>query len=74
MGMTIRQARRMKDISQKEMAETLEVSEDTYRRIERDPERASIRQAKIISKTTGVSIDEIFFDRDSSLTRDRHTA
>ncbi len=69
MGMTLRQARRLKEKSQRDMAKALGVSEDTYRSIENCPERATIRQSKIISVALEMSVDDIFFGGESSLTR-----
>ena len=71
MGMTLRQARRFRDKSQRDMAKVLGVSEDTYRSIERCPERASIKHATLICEALNLSVDEIFFGIISSLTRGR---
>lgn len=60
---TLKQARLLCDKTQKQMAESLSVSRDTYRKIEENPDVATIRQAKIICKITGLSIDQIFFDK-----------
>ena len=46
MTLSLRQARRLKDKTQKDMAKTLKVHVMTYRRIEENPELATIEQAK----------------------------
>lgn len=72
MAMTLRQARLMRDLTQKQMAEILDVHAQTYSRIEHNPDRATVKMAKVISKELGIDYNEIFFGRESSLTRDLH--
>ena len=60
MTLSLRQARRLKDKTQKDMAKTLKVHVMTYRRIEENPELATIEQAKKISEYLGVNYNEIF--------------
>lgn len=55
MEMSIRQARRAQEITQKEMAESLQVHVQTYRRIEEYPETATIAQARKIAEKLGMS-------------------
>lgn len=69
MSISLRQARRMKDFSMREMASKLGVCECTYRKLERNPGEISIDNAKAICKILDISIDQIFFDSNSSLTR-----
>lgn len=63
MTLTLRQARRLKEKTQAEMAQVLNVDLMTYRKIEQNPDRAKIEQAKKISEYLGVNYDEIFFAR-----------
>lgn len=44
--LTIKQARLLNDFSQQEMAKALGIHVQTYRKIESDPERATIKQAR----------------------------
>lgn len=68
MELTLRQARKMKEISQRTVANRLNVCEETYRKIERNPDLATIGQAKVLSDLLDISYDVIFFDGNSSLT------
>lgn len=64
--LTLRQARKASEVSQKTMAAALGVSKNTYLKIERQPETATIAQAKKISEILNVSYDEIFFGTNST--------
>lgn len=66
MKMSIRQARRAKDITQKEMAESLQVHVQTYRRIEEHPENVTIAQARIIADKLGMPYDDLIFIQNST--------
>ena len=61
MGFTVKQARQYAGFTQREMAEKLGVSRDTYRKIEKSPEDATVATAKRISEVVGIPIDQIFF-------------
>ena len=61
LGFTVKQARQYAGFTQREMAEKLGVSRDTYRKIEASPEDAPSATAKRISEVVGISIDQIFF-------------
>lgn len=61
LGFTVKQARQYAGFTQREMAEKLGVSRDTYRKIEASPEDATIATAKRISEVVGIPIDQIFF-------------
>lgn len=74
MELTLRQARKMKEISQRTVADKLKVCEDTYRKIEKNPDLATIGQAKILSDLLGIAYDVIFFDNNSSLTGENGVA
>lgn len=58
---TVKQARRHANLTQHYMADALGVCIDTYRKIENNPEEATVAQAKIISRETGIPYDCIFF-------------
>lgn len=60
MGFTVKQARQYAGFTQREMAEKLGVSRDTYRRIEQSPEDATVATAKRISEVVGIPIDQFF--------------
>lgn len=61
MGFSVKQARQYAGYTQREMAEKLGVSRDTYRKIELFPEKASVALAKKISEVVDIPIDQIFF-------------
>ena len=63
---TIRQARRLAEKTQSEMADLLGISRDTYRKIELYPEQATIAQARSISKIVKIPVDQIFFASNST--------
>lgn len=69
MTYTVKQARKLADLTQVQMADALEVSRDTYRRIEKNPETATIAQGVRIAEVTGLSFDAIFFGVDSTKSR-----
>lgn len=58
---TVKQARCLKEKTQKEMAELMGISRDSYRKIEREPGKATVQQAYKISRITGIPVDQIFF-------------
>lgn len=61
MQITVRQARLFCGKTQREMAQLLHISRDTYRKIEQCPNRATIEQAKHISEITKMEVDSLFF-------------
>lgn len=63
MGLTVKQWRLAKEISQEQMAEKCGVHRNTYAAWEERPEDISIKNAKIIATALGESVDRIFFDR-----------
>ena len=63
---TVKQARLLAGITQAEAAQALNICEQTYRKIERNPEATTVAQALEISRLFGKSCDEIFFDENSS--------
>ena len=66
---TVKQARQLSGKTQKEIANQLGVCRDTYRSIEKDPEKATIKQAFEFCEVVGIPIDQIFFGKSSTLSR-----
>lgn len=66
MSYTVRQARMLADKSQSESANAIGVCLQTYRKLEKNPEKVTIEQAKILSKFFGLPYDAIFFDSNSN--------
>ena len=60
--LNLRQARRIRDKTQDEMAELLNVHVQTYRKIEENPDLATVEQAKKIAQYLNLPYNEIFFD------------
>ena len=67
MKLTLKQARRLKDESQKNLAEILNVTVKTYRRLEKNPNLITIEQARKISDYLEIPCDEIFFASNYSI-------
>ncbi len=61
MAFTLRQWRKLKDLSQKEMADRCHVHPNTYMNWERVPEQLTIEKAHIIADALGVDYDDIIF-------------
>ena len=66
---TVKQARQFANLTQAQVAKKMGVNVDTYRRIELNPECASIQNARKFCKIVGRTMDEIFFDVDSTDSR-----
>lgn len=66
MPYTVKQARMLADKSQRDCAEALGVCEQTYRKIENNPEDATIKQAMKLSMFLGIPYDDISFVTDSN--------
>lgn len=66
MQYTVKQARRLADKSQIESAKAIGVCEHTYRKIERNPETATIKQAKALASFWDIPYDSISFANDSN--------
>ena len=58
---TVEQARKLRNKSQQQMALHLKIHVQTYRKIEKNPENATIKQAKEISDFLEMPYDEINF-------------
>ena len=61
MVLSLKHLRLINEKTQDDMAKLLEVHVQTYRKIEENPEIATVKQAKLISEYLGVPVDEIFF-------------
>lgn len=66
MAMSLKAARQISGLTQKEMAEKMGICRHTYMKYEKEPNQIPIGAAKAISKITGVGIDEIFFGHKST--------
>ena len=62
MGLTMKQWRLAKGISQEQMASECGVHRNTYASWEDNPEDVSVKNAKIIAKALGESVNSIFFE------------
>ncbi|MED5019301.1 helix-turn-helix transcriptional regulator [Paenibacillus chibensis] len=66
-GLTPKQARLLRGLTQKEVAALLDVHKDTYMKWERDADRMPVGKAKEFSSIVGWGVDEIFFTAKSTL-------
>ena len=66
MGLSVKQWRLAKGISQTEMAMKCGVHRNTYAAWEENPDDISVGNAKIIAKALGESVDTIFFKNEST--------
>jgi len=64
---TVEQARKLAGKSQQEMANGMGIHRQTYMKLEKNPDTATIKQAKRIAELTGISVEEIFFGNESTL-------
>lgn len=62
MAITLKQARLLSDLTQKEVAVKLGVHMQTYMKWEKSPEDMPVRKAKEVSQLFNRGVDEIFFD------------
>lgn len=69
MGLSLKQMRLIKGKTQDEIAELLNIHVQTYRKLEENPDEATIKQAKKISEFLGVSYDDIFLLSNSTKSR-----
>lgn len=61
MPLTLKKARLVNEKTQQQMADALGVYIDTYRKMEENPEKVTIENAKKIAKFLNLSVNEIFF-------------
>lgn len=66
---SVKQARLMRNLKQDEIAKKLGIHVQTYRKIEKNPDSATIEQAKKISEIVKIPYDQIFFSDNSTLSR-----
>ncbi|WP_207656866.1 helix-turn-helix transcriptional regulator [Clostridium sp. chh4-2] len=69
MGLTMRQWRLAKELSQEDMAIKCGVHRNTYASWEENPDNVSVGNAKIIAKALGESVEIIFFNEESTKRR-----
>jgi len=67
MPISMKHARLTNDLLQKEVADLLKVDRKTYMRWEKDATNMPISKAKDFSIIVGKSLDDIFFNYDSTL-------
>lgn len=72
MSFTIRQWRRLKDLSQQTMAERCNVFINTYINWEKAPEKLTIEKGHIVAKALGVDFDDISFIPDTDKNEVEH--
>jgi len=61
MKLTPKQARRVREVKQEELAKFLGIHVQTYRKLEEKPELLTIGQAQKIAEFLKIPYDEIFF-------------
>ena len=66
MQFTLRQARTHAGLTQADIANSLGIDRGTYLRMEKDPQRATIRQINAISALTGIPVCNIFLGCNST--------
>lgn len=61
---TLRDYRTLNNLTMEDMGELLAIHPQTYATLEKNPDRVSIKQAKLLAAKFGVTINDIFFDND----------
>lgn len=61
MSLTVREWRRVRELSQESVAKSLGIHVNTYQSWEQDPGKISIEKAFEIAKLFGVTLDDISF-------------
>lgn len=69
MKLTLKQARLLSGLTQKEVACKMNVHVQTYMKWEKNPENMSIKAARQFSQIVGCDFEKIFFDKESNLIR-----
>ena len=62
----MKQARQYSGLTQEEIAEKMDMHRDTYRKLETNPEKATVEQARLFSQIVGIGLDQIFFAGEST--------
>ncbi|MCM3598971.1 helix-turn-helix transcriptional regulator [Metabacillus idriensis] len=70
MILTLKQARLLKGLTQRDVAKELGVHVQTYSKMEKQPDEVTIGEAKKICEILDMSYDFIFFNIDSTLSRE----
>jgi DNA-binding XRE family transcriptional regulator len=60
---TPKQARKLRDKTQRSAAEAIGITVWMYRSLEENPEKFTVPQSKAFSKFVDIPYDQIFFDR-----------
>lgn len=63
---TVKQARQLAGYSQQAIASKMDIDVGTYRRIEENPDKSSVENAKKFCAIVGLPIDCIFFTPNST--------
>ena len=63
---TLKQARTHAGLTQADIASSLGIDRGTYLRMEKDPQRATIRQINLRSALTGIPVCDIFLGCNST--------
>lgn len=66
MQFTLRQARTHAGMTQADMANALGIDRGTYLRMEKDPQKATVRQLNVVSEITGIPVNDIFLGCNST--------
>ncbi|WP_353853090.1 helix-turn-helix transcriptional regulator [Dehalobacter restrictus] len=73
MALSVKKARLLSELSQEQIAEKLNVHRQTYMKWEQNPDDMTVKKAKEFCVIVGIPFDEIFFSRESTLSRQSHT-
>lgn len=71
MIVNLKQARKLNEYSQQQIADLFGIHVQTYSKWEENPDIVKVGDAKKLSKIFGISYDDIFFSSDSTLSRVR---
>lgn len=63
---TVKQARQVAGYSQQAIAKEMDIDVGTYRRIEENPDKASVENAKKFCAIVGLPLDRVFFIANST--------
>jgi DNA-binding XRE family transcriptional regulator len=67
MNLTLKQARRLREKTQREMADLMDIGLSTYLKLEKNPSLCTVAQAKRLSEILGFDVGEIFFEQKVSV-------
>ena len=66
MALSLKQWRLVKEMTIEQMAKACNVSANTYSEWEKNPGKVKVNNALKIAETLGVSVNEIFFNRETT--------